>query len=225
MKLFANVRDYGNADMAYHHEKNKEIVKEVICSGTMPEEIHIINDIPEMNFCEELINPSRPENVWLPVQLILEDLMDDNSALNWFYESRGDAEKKADLFLKIWEQLMTDRFASGKGDTTGYDVWYADPVADKPGAMGGENKGPTFVAEIPDELVKKYYPNPECYISELKGLGYQQFFDLHKLDRDEFAKYVASAYYNDLSMWDREKTRGNAVVRKNWIGNLFAALH
>lgn len=225
MELFLSIRNSGDFDMAYHHKQNKDTVKEVICSGNVPEDIRIINKIPEMKFCEELTYDMHPEKMWLPVQLLLEDLTDESSALNCYYKCSGDAEKKAELFLRIWEQLMTNRFAPGKGDAKEYTVWYADPLADELGALGGENKGPTFVIALPDELIKKYYPKPVCYISELRGLGYQQFFDLHNLDGDEFAEYAAPAYYNDLSMWDREETRNSADVRRNWISNLFAELH
>ena len=232
MELYVKLYDRDNYDVLAYQEENREIVSNVISSKQVPDEVKIMNKDPEQDFLKEVFIVGKENLTRIPAKQILVDLLDDQSSLCRYFDCANDDGKKTAVFLNIWQKCFSfviDRSKSSfMKDKTKYEVLFGNPLVDEIGVLSGEFRGPYFVTRIPKELIKKHYPNPVCYISELKDAGYQQFFDLKKLDKDEFIEYAAAPYYVELSEDYNNKLRGDVIkmreLSKIWIDTLFAAL-
>lgn len=233
MDLLVHVIDLENYDISYHREINTRTVKDILESKDVPEEVHIINKVPEKDFCQELTIEGNNNLLWLPVKQILRELIENQSALNIYFDTCDkSSNEKADLFIRIWEQCINKIFKrmshSKEENSTRYDIFYGERHFDEMDIIGGSAIGKSFVASFPNEVIKKYYPNPVCYIPELRGKGYQQFMDLHDFNKNDFIDYVACEYYLEISSKYRDRLRENSKYMEylmyNWIDTLSAGL-
>lgn len=232
MELFVYVPDMSNISLTFHHEENLDAAKEVLASGVVPTEVTITNSIPDMDFTSEFSIDGHQELLTFPVIQLVKELLDDRSSLCRRLSLSGSSvDEKGAVFVDIWEKCLAEVFAKftyriHSMDNTMYDVFYGDPLVDKLAVMGGEARGPHFTIELPGDIVKNYYSNPVNYL----GLNnIQQFFDLSKLNNEDFIKYVAPKYYVDISEDFRASLRSNAAkmaeLNRSWVDTLFAALH
>jgi len=232
MQLLIHLTSLQDRDFSYYDKENLETVKREIESGTVPEEVDILNEIPEMGFSQEFTITGHETLLSFPVIKLMEDLIAENSSVNRFFKLES-AEDKAACFLDVWKRCLAvvlDKFQMQviSSDDRKYIVYYGDMSVDEIGVLGHEyGRTPHFIIRIPKELVKKYYPASTNYIPELEG-EYQQFFDIKKLSEEDMNKYIMPYYYVDLGEEYRRRVRNDSAMRGLLTGfcieSFFAAL-
>jgi len=233
MDLYINVKTLETTDVFYHKEKNKEVLSELFLSNNVPEEIHFINNVPELGFCQELIMEHRQEKLTIPIKMLIHDLQTELSSINIFFDlGKNDVEKKIDVFTKVWQEIFyktlnrMSYILPESEDGIKYAALFGEYGIDTQKCVFGECRStPSFPIQLPKKVMLKYYPNPTAYNDYLKG--FQQYFDLKRLDKDDMIKYVIPLYYMDMVYWSESILQNKSKIdyySQVWIQTLFGAL-
>jgi len=232
MDLYVRIKDSLEiVDLDFHKERNKKTFTECMLSDESPEELHFINDVPELDFCQELTLEPHKEKLTLPIKILLNDLGASDSSVNRFFGfSQEDIDGKYELFVKVWHDIFyktlnkKSYMLPDEEEPVKYAAFFGEYGVDERTIIYGECHSPYFPMMLPESIVKKYYPNPTAYSKYLEGC--QQYFDLTLLDKDDMAKYVLPLYYMDY-VWKKaiadNPTRLD-VYTKNWIQTLYGAM-
>lgn len=217
-------------DHKRYHDANRAALKKAFLDGTMPEEIHLVNWIPEKNFREELVLQNRPEIIQGSLKCLMKDCSREDSSLCRYLAdmpAEDEAGKKADIFLRVMEKMLDSWLAVYTGSkeekSVAYDVFYGDPTVDALEVLSGCH-APYFVINLPEHIIDQHYAESE----KDPDYGHPRFFDLERLNQDEMADYVIPQYYKDLGWWDRKSVREDPkkmeYLTDQWMETLFAAL-
>lgn len=218
MELLVYCKEDGY-NSGFHHEKNKENLKKVFLTKTIPDELHIINNVPDLDFTAEFYDKKEPTKLTSFSRIVLSDLCNSNSSINEFLGLSDDCvDEKCDTFLAIFEAFISSffKYPYETKNVTSLCIFYGDIYTDLEDLYELNDNSYHFKISMPNKEFEKFYkkPNPlgPCH------------YDITKLDKKTWVKYIAFGYYKDLFHWDREKVRTNPelmnILSLNWVNTL-----